>query len=258
MNRARVLLVVALAGCQPLAAPVIERTGELDAISALDAKVETLSDSVTAIEHSLAIAAASEDTIASEVAEHSRALGRVEGALVTLPDMLKEVCPRTPTPAAKAPECSDSTERIPVSGDKMIVGSREHVLVDPPGAHLVALVDTAFIANRLYVTDIVEFERDGKDWVRFNLTVPGESAAREVERQLQRRNRANSEVAGPLAISLRVTLGDVTDSYDFSLVERGSGDYQVRLGRSFLRDLALVDVSKRFVQPRAPLPSTAP
>jgi len=256
MKSARVLLVVALAGCQPLVAPVVDDAGEFDAIVALDEKVEQLSTSVTDLEFALEVSATSEEALADEVAEHGRILGRVESALVTLPDMLKEACPRQA--ASEPKECQNTSQRIPVSGDKMIVGSREHVLVDPPGLHLVALIDTAFLANRLYVSDVVEFERDGKDWVRFNLTVPEEDAPREVERQLQRRTRTNSDTPAPRSISLRVTLGDVTDSYSFTLIERASSEYQIRLGRSFLRDMALVDVSQRYVQPRAPLEPATP
>ena len=248
MIRARALILLCLAGCQPLAAPIVD-TSERDAIAALDARVTALTDSVSGVEQALTVNAIENEALVAEVTEHSKALGRVETALVELPRRIKGACP--PTVQAARAECPVTEQRIPVSGDKLVVGTRERVTVDPPAAQLVARIDTALLGNSLYVTDIVEFQRDGDNWVRFKLTVPGETAPRDVERALRKRSKNADAEPSPLVVQLRVSLGDVKDSYDFTLVDRSPKDYQLRLGRSFLRDVALVDVSRRFVQPQA-------
>jgi hypothetical protein len=246
-NRVRALLLLGLAGCQPLAPPVVD-TSERDAIVALESRVNALATDVGNVDKTLAASAEANAALAAEVTEHSKALGRVETALVELPTRFKDACP--PPPAPVSAECPAQEERIPVAGDKLVVGLRERVVLEPPGADLVARIDTGVLGNSLYVNEIVEFERDGDNWVRFKLAVPGEAAPHEVERALRARPKSVAADAAPRVVQLRLRLADVTDSYDFTLVEQTPKDYQVRLGRRFLRDMALVDVSKRFLQPR--------
>ncbi len=50
-------------------------------------------------------------------------------------------------------------------------------------------------------------------------------------------------------VNMRVRMGDVEDSFDFTLADRAHLNYQIILGRNFLADVALVDVGQRFVQP---------
>ncbi|NJN50562.1 MAG: ATP-dependent zinc protease [Gammaproteobacteria bacterium] len=187
-------------------------------------------------------------TCRPELNAHSIALARVETVLVGLPELIKSTCPPAAPPAQH--ECAKPvTTRVPVSSDKLVVGIREHVRVDPFDADLVARIDAGTAANSLYVTDIVEFQRDGNNWVRFSLTPPKAQAATEVERQIARRKSGDVE-SKDITVRLRTTLADVTETYEFVLVTRKASDYQVRLGRTFLKDMALVDVSKRFVQSR--------
>jgi hypothetical protein len=248
MTRAFALLgLLACSGCQPLIAPVAE-SREPDAIVAIEGRITELVASVAGVERALASSSTENEALVAEITEHSKALGRVETTLAELPERLKNACPAPPPRAAA--ECPSDIQRIPVSADKLVLGLRERVLVDPPGAVLVARIDTSLTSNSLYVSDIVEFQRDGNNWVRFNVAVAGEEAPREVERVLRRRGRGDGDATPPLAVRLRVSLGDVTESYDFTLVDRKARDHQVRLGRSFLRDVALVDVSREFLQPR--------
>jgi hypothetical protein len=161
--------------------------------------------------------------------------------------MVKAACP-TQTRANQA-QCKAQATRVPVSGDKLVLGIREHVLLDPPAANLVARIDTNAAGNYLFVADIVEFQRDGENWVRFTINLPDTEVPVEVERQRARR-KAGAEETKDVSVRLRMMLGDVTETYEFTLLKRNARDYQVRLGRSFLKDMALVDVSKRFIQPR--------
>ena len=50
-------------------------------------------------------------------------------------------------------------------------------------------------------------------------------------------------------VRLRVALGDIQDTFDFTLANRAHLDQEMLLGRNFLKDVALVDVGRQFVQP---------
>lgn len=251
MTVARALIVAALAGCQPLA-PIVDNSNQ-EALAALDVRVADLSNQVTSLERTAVAATSSHEVVATELSEHSLALLRVESALAGLPDMIKAACP--PVVREDHSECAKPTPiRVPVTGDKLVVGVREHVLIDPLELGLVARIDAGTAGNTLYVQELVEFQRDGDNWVRFSLKPPTAQAPVEIERQITRRKNATEDAKGKeIGIRLRMTLADVTETYEFALLARKTSDYQVRLGRSFLKDMALVDVSKRFLQP-APRP----
>jgi len=51
-------------------------------------------------------------------------------------------------------------------------------------------------------------------------------------------------------VELRLYLGNVKDTFEFTLADRSHLEQGMILGRNFLTDIALVDVSRKFVQPR--------
>jgi hypothetical protein len=50
-------------------------------------------------------------------------------------------------------------------------------------------------------------------------------------------------------VALRIALGDVQDTFEFTLADRSHLENEILLGRNFLKDVALVDVGRQFVQP---------
>ena len=55
------------------------------------------------------------------------------------------------------------------------------------------------------------------------------------------------------AIEAWITVGDLKVKTPFTLADRTHMDYGLLLGRSFFRDVAIVDVSREFVQPKVVL-----
>ena len=49
---------------------------------------------------------------------------------------------------------------------------------------------------------------------------------------------------------MRIIVGNVTDSFEFTLADRAHLEHDMILGRNFLTDLAVVDVGREYVQPR--------
>ena len=145
-----------------------------------------------------------------------------------------------------------------ISGSKMVVGDLEQVWIDPPGIPLNARIDTTATNNALLGEDIVEFERDGKGWVRFVLHATDSDEPISLERRVARHVRtvqSGGEGTKRPIVRMRLKLGDVQDTFSFVLTDRG--DHAVILGRTFLKDIALVEVGARYVQPRAKPPATA-
>lgn len=170
-------------------------------------------------------------------------------------------CPK----AAKAPACptlqvkacpSVKPRRCPVSpaakiADKFVIGEIEKVLVDPPQQSFMARIDTGAASTSIHASNIVSFERDGSDWVRFQIDHPSVKAPIAIERPLARTvlvKQANSETSERrLVVKMTVTLGSMTEQIDVSLSERSAMTYPVLIGRNFLRNLAIVDVSQRLI-----------
>jgi hypothetical protein len=165
-----------------------------------------------------------------------------------------------PTPSPIETHCKEpEVQRVMISGSKMVVGDLEQVWIDPPGIPLNARIDTTATNNALLGEEIVEFERDGKSWVRFVLHAPDSDDPIRLERRVSRHVRAVQSGGGEgikrPVVRMRLKLGDVQDTFWFVLTDRA--DHPVILGRSFLKDIALVEVGARYVQPRGKPPANA-
>jgi hypothetical protein len=246
------LLPLLLIGCAPMA-PVNppEQPGR-DAMQALQTEVAQLSGELVELQSTLATMRDEQQAVVTELDLQNRALGRVEGAVTTLPDALKQLCP---APRVIEAQCEEpQLQRVVVSGNKMVVGELEQVWLDPPGMAFNARIETSTSNNALRAEDIVEFERDGKGWVRFVLHPPDSDRRIELERRvalhLRTAQSGDTEGAKRPIVKMRLKLGDVEDTFSFVLTDRTDVDYQVVLGRSFLKDIAFVEIGARYVQPR--------
>jgi hypothetical protein len=253
---AQILVVVALIGCAPIPpTAVVPDPVDHQEIDALKAAVARQTDSLGDVQTTLGQVHTEQQTAATELALQAHTLERIEGAVTTLPDAIKRLCPPQPRIETQCKE--PAIQRVVVSGTKMVVGDVEQVWIDPPGIPLNARIDPTATNNTLQASTIVEFERDGKSWVRFVLHGPDSKTPIDLERRVSRHVRAaqSGAAAGEAikrpVVRMQVKLGDVQDSFWFILTDRLEADHQVVLGRSFLKDIALVDVGARYVQPRS-------
>lgn len=228
-------------------------------MAALQAEVAELSGELSDLQNTLAAVHSEQQAVTTELDLQNRTLGRVETAVTALPESLKQLCPppRTVETSCKEPQ----VQRVVVSGTKMVVGELEQVWLDPPAMPFTARIETAASNNALRADDIVEFERDGKAWARFALHPPGSAQRIELERRVASHVRTvqtgEGEGVKRPVVKMRLKLGDVEDTFSFVLTERGDASYQVLLGRGFLKDIAMVDVGARYVQPRIKAKGTA-
>lgn len=165
-----------------------------------------------------------------------------------------------PAPAAECP-ANDS-----LLGNKMVVGRSEWVGLPQVGTYLKARIDSGANTSSLSATDITPFERDGESWVRFKLALTEDDVVVDdvrdtwIERPVERRVRilqAAGDESRPV-ISLMMTLGPVQESVEFTLNDRTHLTYPVLLGRRFLMDIAVIDVSEVYLHERPSFPGGNP
>ena len=175
-------------------------------------------------------------------------IAALDAQLKSLPDTLELTCPDAPEPA----QCEE-VSRVVVSADKMLVGELEHVYMDPPGITVVARIDTGATSSSLHAENLVPFERDGEDWIRFDMMV-SDSESVSIERQILRHVRVvqQADPGGSRrpVVAMRVRLGEIQDTFEFTLADRSHLENELILGRNFLADVTLVDVGQQFIQPR--------
>ncbi|MEM9624450.1 MAG: RimK/LysX family protein, partial [Pseudomonadota bacterium] len=155
------MLVVGLAGC----AQVQPQPG----LKSLERDLSEVKAGLNRTENELAhlrdLRYASEAEVAGQFAVLS-------GSVDAMGEKLLAAC-RSNRPLRTSQEeqaCSDSTQTVVVSDTgKMVLGEVEKVWIAEPGFAIVARVDTGASSSSLHAEDVTEFERDGDDWVRFDL-----------------------------------------------------------------------------------------
>ena len=150
-----------------------------------------------------------------------------------------EMCPPPPPPGQTA-------------DGKLLVGETEWLWLDAAGQAFQARVDTGATTSSLCAADITIFERDGKDWARFFMS-HGMDDRIQIEAPLVRHVRIKQASAEDIdrrpVVRLSVRIGELNEKTQFTLADRNHMSFPVLLGRDFLKDIAVVDVGRKFVQP---------
>lgn len=162
----------------------------------------------------------------------------------------------TSTEPAK-PECPEPrvvtrkvTVYTPVKiGNKQVFGEAEMGHIPALSLMLPARIDTGARTTSLHATRIERFERDGKDWVRFQHDRSG-NGIEHWELPLKRTVRIKRKQSGIVerpVVELKVQIGEVIQRLDVNLADRGNFEFPLLIGRDFLQDLVIVDVSKSYI-----------
>ncbi len=239
-----ILPALALAGCT-----VLER--QHTTLESLRDDVRTMGGGLESVEGSVAAVAARVQRFEQSVDARLDVIDAQLAKPVSLPVPVCRI-PEPPPAEIEAESCETPVAVAPEPGaDKITVGSTEMILITPPGIAVAARIDTGADSNSLSATNLIYFERDGDDWVRFDIEV--ESGTHTLERRVRRHVRVvqQSDAGGtrrPVVV-VRVQLGEIFGSFEFNLSDRTHLKHPVILGRKFLMDTMVVDVSRQFVQP---------
>ncbi|MGF1754274.1 ATP-dependent zinc protease [Vibrio makurazakiensis] len=142
----------------------------------------------------------------------------------------------------------------PVQEQYTVLGAVEKVTIDSIGQNFDARVDTGATTSSLNAVDIEEFERNGNNWVKFHLADSKQDVSEQkwiqapVVRYVKIRQSTNDETERRAVIELWVKVGKIHEKAQFTLADRSQMSHPVLLGREFIKDIALVDVSKKYVQ----------
>ena len=128
-----------------------------------------------------------------------------------------------------------------------IVGAIEWVRIEPAGLLLESRIDTGAVTTSVHADNIQLVEKDGKRYVRFALTDP--NSDEKVKQELRLRRRVLIKQSGlpdtrRYVVRMWVTLGETRSRIDVNLSDRTGFEYPLLIGRNFLTDSMIVDVSR--------------
>jgi hypothetical protein len=163
---------------------------------------------------------------------------------------------RKKTRPSGANSAAKSSPAVDESG-KAILGTAEWVWFDVLGRSVQAKIDDQSKSSSIRAYDIQLFERDGDEWVRFALAATAPNGADNkpaiyeapLLRKVRVRTAGGEETESRPVVRLKIKLGELIDNTEFTLVSRDVAAFPVVLGRSFLRDIAVVDEKRQYTQP---------
>ena len=182
-------------------------------------------------------------------------LTNLEKSLLAQSDRIEAVLHKLDEPPDRETAAGCPTTQASV-GNKELIGAIEWLYMDPPGRHFRARVDSGAETSSLSASDVAEFERDGDDWIRFNFQDDSSDDAVHFELPIKRtvlvRQVSSSEPERRFVVEIDVRLGQQFQTTEFTLTDRSRMTYPVLLGRAFLMDLYVVDVSRSYTHDRYP------
>lgn len=160
--------------------------------------------------------------------------------------------------ATSAPHAQSSAETPPLPREsRQVVGYTETVRLFPADMPLRAKIDTGARTSSLHAQDITIFAKRGKMWVRFHVT-NRENRTQEFERPVVRRVRIK-DLGGPSVsrpvVLMGICLGSVYRVTEVNLSDRSGFNFQLLVGRRFMRQVIVVDPARQFtLKPRCEVP----
>lgn len=142
-----------------------------------------------------------------------------------------------------------------------IAGYLERVALVEHDLVLKARLDTGATLSSLNALDLERFERDGQDWVRFDVRDPEDKQQRitlehPVKRNIRIVQHSGKHQLRPV-IELTLCVGEQLRRADVSLVDRSQFTYQLLVGRNHLRNALLIDPGRRYLLEPECAPSAA-
>lgn len=184
---------------------------------------------------------------------HEQLLLQQQSATQTLLDAINRkmktpVCP-PPDPARICPPPEDRGRADYLKG-KLVVGEVEKLYLADAGQVYTARIDSGAETSSIDARNITRFERDGNQWVRFDVPVPGTDRFITLEKEIVRRVRILQASADDperrVVVELQFAIGNHKQVAEFTLTDRSELTYEVLIGRNILRDVMLVDVGREF------------
>ena len=130
---------------------------------------------------------------------------------------------------------------------KLLLGAIETVRLIEEDLTFSARVDTGAVTSSVGVYNWRNFERDGKKWVKFSLLDEEDSTVYEYPvYDTVKIKQTGTLTEDRIEIKVDIEMGGIIyKNQVFNLADRSHLDYQLLIGRSFLQDIAVVDVGRK-------------
>lgn len=132
--------------------------------------------------------------------------------------------------------------------DKTLIGWIEKVRIYPGDIEFKAKMDTGALTSSINAKNITEFEKDGEEWVRFDI-VNKKNISTTLELPLVREakiKRHFGKTQKRHVVLLGICLGKLYKETQVNLVDRHGFLYAMLIGRSFLRKDFVIDPAEQF------------
>lgn len=135
---------------------------------------------------------------------------------------------------------------------QQVFGWVEEGLILPENLAVKFKLDTGALTSSMHAEDIERFQKNGEDWVRFNIELQDIATNKQVNTQFERQVERAIKVRGaggaerrPVVL-MKICLGEQVYEEQFSLNDRDRMNYPVLVGRRTLEKVGLVDSNKTF------------
>lgn len=170
---------------------------------------------------------------------------------VTYIGLEKESCPEVEAcPACPAAEPCPSPKVVYKDYEKVVLGEVEKVYFPAHKILLDARIDSGAKRSSMHAENIVPFERDGKDWVHFEI-VNKKNERIQVKKEVVKKIKVKRHMQKGqerYVVKMRLNISSLSYLVELSLTDRSQYEYPVLVGRNYLKGNAIVDVSKKYTQ----------
>lgn len=120
-----------------------------------------------------------------------------------------------------------------------------------------AKIDTGARTSSLHAFDVIEFERDGEDWVRFSVRPWQENDADAIVHETRVHDRravrsSSGHAENRVVVILRLRLVGAEVDAEVTLTNRDEMGFRMLVGREALRRGYVVDPARSYLGGRAP------
>lgn len=135
-----------------------------------------------------------------------------------------------------------------ISADLFTAGWIEKAVVYPHEIVLHAKLDTGAQTSSIHAPDVEYFERNSELWARFPITNKDIETVM-IEAPVVRESKIKRHFGNRqkrTVIELDICIGPVRKTEEVNLVDRTGLNYQLLIGRNFLRDALLIDSGSTY------------
>jgi hypothetical protein len=153
------------------------------------------------------------------------------------------------TPSSAGFPADADTRIIVAQNERRTIGYIENVVIEPGNLQVKAKIDTGAKSSSIDAINILPFQRDGKQWVRFIVVVDGDKR-RYFEIPVVRTvgvRRAGAPVHRRYVVEMGICLGGIYKKTDVNLVNRKGMNYRMLIGRIFMKESFLVNPDATFL-----------